>query len=1419
MKKSKKVLSFIMAVAMLSSIVSVAATAYAPYKDGSTPASAYNDVDQPVYTLDQCSSMVLDYVDEMLKDMEDIDITVAKIRLNSVDNALTDIYGLATGGLWTIAKGLLGDLKDLDVSAISSARRASTPANTADTNVIYSLLDFLNDNKSILSKAVDGSLDMGIANSFVDLGDIDVANMAKSALYESAYPIEQYPTYYDVNKDPPATITQSCDTMLQQIINGLIVGYDDPLTAEVDPDGLFPALAGYIDIVNSTAFAYDFGEDFLKNIYNIVLVPLLNTEFKVAVRELCGVVYDPLVPTDPGNESNLNEYAAILDIHYTVPVHTFAPGSTFISDLNNILFEIIDAVTVSYTAWTPGNNSLALDNFAAAAKYVLKYTDSSFFKDYVAKATDAEIDAMGNQALFSYIARSVLNSSIDESNIPADADTLVEVVWYALKEVLAQKVPEVNYATNANTPKTLDGIFNMLGDLIVYSVNQASDMNPAAGTTPGTGLLPYVQNFDATLLSVMKWVKANYGGLLNLTLSDTDGWAALNTLVFSIIPSNWLPASIGGSTKELLKNRVFGDILDLDTGSLFALFDHVAGNDLSSKTIKKVILETIARLLNLIFPGALKSTYTTLDALINNAELKVVIETLLAQLYTRRTSIIPVVLPLLTNSMGISTPEEYSNPDLLLPNQIKAATTFAIRNDSSGLNTGATAANGTFVQDALYKIQIKSIETNIPAITPTNLVDQWINGGDALNCTLSGTFAANQVLMVTMTYDVYTERGTKLTDSPLTARAFAYISADVDDGVNYTTLNPETANTHTMKYKNIYCNQNYTLAGLAAQDQFIVERETTSSTDNSKAATVTRTSATANATLIASGITAAPFTNIATTYDGGAWNVQPFAVATAATRPANAAYSSTFGYKATATKALLGKDESFSVTHYVVFYDDFNLPGLLNSEIATKRDPSNYTDANIWDEYISALQNAVAVQYRPRIASSFMSLQAPAFENAFTMLTDAVTALKTCEVAAPVTALKTALDSYEPPNTGLEFDDPGYSFMDLEDYVPYTYNRYSDERDAARSLYNSQQPPVAPTPLPVDPAPTPEQIAAYNTAYTAWQDALAKFNLNRTNLKPVDIAYALHRLELYGSRLVPVAAQTDRFTEDLARINGLSLVAGQYTTLSWAAYQRALTFANLVNSELGAKAVSGYDQTKVNTAREELLAAHKELIRVCDYTQLFAYIAEGVALLPDVAEYTTATWATFTAALTAAQNCALQMPLNLANQAIIDALASALRAGIDGLVKIAIDVILEAIQPSVVIGVGSFDTFLAGLGVGIGADGYVDASEGGYVVFTDGPGGAGTNAIVELKTDAGVLLKTYTVLIYGDVNGDANITGIDAGIATNVENYLIVWDTDEAFGVTGDVNHDGNITGTDAGIMVNIENYAQDINQATGIVG
>lgn len=105
-----------------------------------------------------------------------------------------------------------------------------------------------------------------------------------------------------------------------------------------------------------------------------------------------------------------------------------------------------------------------------------------------------------------------------------------------------------------------------------------------------------------------------------------------------------------------------------------------------------------------------------------------------------------------------------------------------------------------------------------------------------------------------------------------------------------------------------------------------------------------------------------------------------------------------------------------------------------------------------------------------------------------------------------------------------------------------------------------------------------------------------------------------------------------------------------------------------------------------------------------------------------------------------------------------------------------------------------------------------------YYNGNDGVIGTHTRVLV-VDSFSDEVVDTYCIVIFGDVNGDGNIDSGDAGIITDVENWVIEWDavTDACLFKAGDVNGDGNIGQVDADIIVNVENYMQEINQVTGL--
>lgn len=96
----------------------------------------------------------------------------------------------------------------------------------------------------------------------------------------------------------------------------------------------------------------------------------------------------------------------------------------------------------------------------------------------------------------------------------------------------------------------------------------------------------------------------------------------------------------------------------------------------------------------------------------------------------------------------------------------------------------------------------------------------------------------------------------------------------------------------------------------------------------------------------------------------------------------------------------------------------------------------------------------------------------------------------------------------------------------------------------------------------------------------------------------------------------------------------------------------------------------------------------------------------------------------------------------------------------------------------------------------------------------------GTGAVVNV-VDSGTneVVKSYTIVIYGDVNGDSNINAIDSDICLLVQNWMMEWDEteDAAFINAGDVNGDGRVDSVDADIITLHENWMVTIDQTTGM--
>ncbi|MCQ2486008.1 MAG: hypothetical protein MJ168_11835 [Clostridia bacterium] len=1175
MSNAKRFLSVILAIIMVCSTLVIGANAaYTAYKDAAIK-NQYNALDTAVLTTDQYASAAMDEVDRML-DEEQLkftrdDIFVGDVDLTSIDNTMDSVYALVNGTLFSSLSGMLGDLKNLSVEAFKPEAQGGVRRGTSgktDTDIIYAVLQFLYNNKGIFVSFVNGTIDLGsILPSLVDISEYtNVNKLLKGLLYEA--------TYVDENGDsldaPDNVDTISIDTMVQDLIDRFVID-----EFEIDGRKIGNYFEGDTNI--STGSMYQFLDKAIKDCFNAILVPILNSDAKRGIGELCGIEYTKNEDgTYTEDRSGLNAYASLLNVDYTISEYNFT-SATVVSQLNNIVKAIADQlVNPAIFVWQGGANSNFKQNVVNLAKAALVNTGDDFFASYIDVASPEEVEAMTAEELTAYALRAIINGSVDGMYIPEEATTLREFGYYALTELLATSVPELDFSSLDKN--STDSLIIMGIDFAIYNVSANLDM--------GLNYVYDMDGVDAQLKKAAQYGIDNYGGLfsgISFTASD-NGWSTVEKILFRIINQNWLPAAANGHFKNFLIDCLIDNILDLDFDSLFALFDYRSDSELQ-QTPKKVVINRVASIFNTIFPGAINGNATTLEQLATNSALAGTVDALFSTLYNERVDLVKSILPTVCSILDLTNRQEFEFPKLTYDKMIISENgifdfNIKIRNSSTGINTAWTDANGKTTQDALYTYDIKSITSSISTISVASY-PSTIAGGVTENIRLNGSVGASGVLKVTIKYDVLTEKGTTLTSAPIEEDVYIYLAKAKPDATTFEVTNAVNGMVITEGPKNVYAKSMGDITDITLS---------IANTATSKKSVV-------------------PTSNIFTTSknpkdkDGNFWfelNTEPTEILQMVDNNPGigrvTVFKTTDAYKAlngeekkakwdsmieqmTAYNARTGAVSSYPKTmSYTIgiqggptyaaanlfVYNDYNLGSLVNSELTKHRQASAYSSASAWSAYQTALTNAVKAVYSPFDSATFASAtgKAAQYESASAALTSAIEALEETAQGAGVESLQAIIDQYNPSNEGLEYDDPNYNYFAVADYVDYTYYNYRDEYKSAQKMINKATIPDEET----------GEVAVINE---------------------LDKAYMEHRLSLYGERLLQRTPVKTHLAAELNNLTRTNVYTEDWSDESWANFERAYAFATSVNNT----AESALKQSKINRAYEELLEAEKRLVK------------------------------------------------------------------------------------------------------------------------------------------------------------------------------------------------------------------------------
>lgn len=1195
----KRLLAIILASLLILSSATAGASAYQAYKDDAL--TKYDFTDTAVLTTEQYASALLDYADKALaKENITMDLSIlGKLDATSIDNALSSVYKLINGNkiiLW-----MAGDLNSVNVDAIKNPRRS----NTTDVAVIKALLQFLADNKGIVKKVVvggvgkykrDGGVSLGVANSFVKV-DLNVEVMLREMIWGLAYPNTEYNS------------SNNIDSMLQVIIQNALAGVKEI------PD----SVKNLVDL-NSTKSTYDFIEDLLQTAYNDIAVPMLNDQtMKWLGQEI--------------DKDTTGTLAGLFNRDFRVSAYTVPAGSTLVAELNNIAGGIVNGLLKNYNGWVSGDNSKLTDNVVAVARYILKETGDYFFPDWQKHiATAEEIDAMSKEELIAYLARSIINASVGYMYIPEDVTTVIGVAWEAVKQLMAQFLPERDYS---GYPKTVQGILDMLADFVAYNVNPGIDLN--AGDLKKA--LNYGDGMDKMLTTAVQWLAADpqyYTGLLPSTAIDTsDGWKALDDIFFKLLDKSVLPAKFANSGSEtILKDIVYsilnGLLVDQDLTCISDLFVKNESGAFATQTLKQSIVRLVTDILNAVLPGTVTKTYGSLNEIVSNSELGSIVENLLGSLNSNKDKLVPPIVNIVAQVMKLTDKAKFKEMEIAGSKRIKNSSELdlTVYNGSQGVNRGYTDKNNNFTQDKLPRYTIDSwsaVAYNYDGSKQKDLsvsgltANEELNGGDNRSVKISGIDSNNTLVVFTVYYFALDEAGNKLTNDASVCRFYSYRldGADVDNntsGIN-TGSNKTSASVNDCPPKLLLFNQNNTnpLKTICAQSvTFKVPKGKGAHTGSNASANLGGLSSNLKSATSSASMDGGNAISGSNAYDSiDLWEE------TASIAKFEVGFDTTINWAATAKKG--NKTDHYNGATRIICYNDYGLPELYNIEAGKNRARTDYDSSAdaAWDAYITALNNAAIYTLLPGTIALYTNSEFLAgFEARQKALASAVETLETHLVSASVDSLKTAVEAVQGKDNadGAVYWDDGYNFFGYDDFNSVTWNGWKEARNRALNLYNSTiapKEPVAPE-KPGDDATLIENqkydkaYAQWQTDHAAWETAIAAWQM--PTISAIDVAYAEQQVALWGSRLIKLAAVKTHLDAAIKMCTIDSADASKYDAERWEAYSKSFAYAQKVSTSFNASTTM---RTQVREAMNNLIYNWKRLIANPVVTVTFTFTVNG----------------------------------------------------------------------------------------------------------------------------------------------------------------------------------------------------------------
>ena len=655
MKQSKRMLSVLLAIIMICSTMTIGASAMKA--EITYPAGGYDEVLDPVVSAEQAARMILDLIEPLLADMDDVDLKVMTLKINSIDNILNSLVDLDDSTFADIALGILGgDLNDINLKAGkvkdskgNYCRRNNT--TSTDFEVLGAVLTVLESNADIVCKAAYDGIDFGALETFGVFGEDDLAALKDVhglvvTLVEKLLAGEEF----ELEIDQEYHSSNTLDGILQDFIDNRLVKLivdlladdgENPaadilgLNAYLAPDGtltqdiptttVFPSLTegnlGRLNL-NQDSF-YDFVIKIVKAAVNDIVIPY------------AGALLGDLIDDDIAGV--IDAVVEILELDVDLSVCTTAKEKVDML-LNYLLVDggikkfflfkeatSPSGVAVKYLSFADGFWTTLTDLLKIALPMLpgLLGDDCPNFDK-----TDAEISELTIQEFLTYVLQRVLEKFVDGVQFADDCHSIRELASRTLIEVCKDLMPEKNFEEEFEAGQKVydsDDCLTLGAFVIRYYLNGETTIQD---TTPDSEM-----NLTTMLNTAANWALDRYGCLFgyDLTKHPNDSvWQKAYDTVFALLPLNIFvgatPVSVAGKQlympgvadsasglENLILNDILGGVLefnieegaleDVGVTGLNKILSLIGRRDDSelNKPIPQFLMDLVARLINPLF--------------------------------------------------------------------------------------------------------------------------------------------------------------------------------------------------------------------------------------------------------------------------------------------------------------------------------------------------------------------------------------------------------------------------------------------------------------------------------------------------------------------------------------------------------------------------------------------------------------------------------------------------------------------------------------------------------------------------------------------------------------------------------------------------------------------------------------------------